>query len=354
MTESSFHDALTHRWDEYLFRFVPVEWWDEAANVWRPTIIDGDFAIHHERGMVPVVMPCTVGDAKPGTECTVQNVKVGNLRFSWNVSETTQRFALFRYTLELLELLSPCFVGASQDIQQRFTDVAESVLLDYQTALGAWKHEFSFGVAATQEQLLPETDNIEVSGRIYSHFLSGECTDTLREYLLRVTDEDGASTWSPVAWWDEKTGMWHPTLMRGKVEHNDELLPSRMADILVPDNGDVKIRSVSCGDLRLEDVRGIALSMYPVPILAHEVERMKYALRILGWKAEFGEHPMVDGLQSLFDGAVEEWSAEYLCGMPGSSPSPRVQLLAPSFWGCTEEVAPEDDASAHSLTGGTE
>ncbi len=354
MTDSSFHDALTHRWDEYLFRYVPVEWWDAAANVWRPTIIDGDFAVPHDRGMVPIVIPAEASASASVPECAVRNVEAHCLRFAWNVSESTQRFALFRYTLELLELLSPCFVGAPDDIQHRFTDVAESVLQDYQTALGAWKHEFASGTADTQEQPQPGQECIEVSGHSKVKFQPIEGVVDLCEYLSRVTEEDGASTWSPVAWWNEQTEMWHPTLMRGKIEHNDELLPSRQADILVPEEGEVHVRRVSCGDLRLEDVRGIALSMYPVPILAHEVERMQYAVRLLGWKSDFGDHPMVDGLQSLFDGAVEEWSAEFLCGIPGHPPTPRVHLLAPSFWGCTEQGSPEDDVTSRSLTGGTE
>ncbi len=352
MTESSFHDALTHRWDEYLFRYVPVEWWDADASVWRPTIIDGDFAVRHEHGMVPVVMPNQMGNGDAQAECVVRNVAVRHLRISWNVSETTQRFALFRYTLELLELLSPCFVGAPDDIQHRFTDVAESVLQDYQAALGAWKHEFAAGTDLKEEFPPTLIDSIEVTGHVHSQVRS--CGVSLHEYLSRVTEDEGESTWSPVAWWDERTGMWHPTLMRGKVERNDELLPSRQADILVPEDGEVHVQSVSCGDLRLEDVRGIAMSMYPVPILAHEVERMRYALRVLGWKSEYGEHPMADGLQSLFEGAVDEWSAEFVSGLPGQSPAPRVRLLAPSFWGCSEVESPEDGASPRSLTGGAE
>ena len=160
-----FRSSLSTRGSAKDYHNVLVDWWDTAAGVWRPSIIDG----HGEgfdnafRSHVDILFPDTHGFSGRAT-CETRSVRISDVRPSRLVNDSLSRFFTTRYALEVLEDLEPCIDGGRDADRSQLASVARDLHKVYQETFTIWRSLFQAGSTGdtSEGSLVHISDDLDV------------------------------------------------------------------------------------------------------------------------------------------------------------------------------------------------
>lgn len=341
MNISRFHEALATSPDERQFAHVPVDWWDAAAQRWRPTAIEcaGEM-VFGWREHVQVLVPVAEAAERDLIVAMPRRVRIADIRPSRLLDERIAQFFTTRYTLQMLDQLQPCIERVALDEQVQLRSVFSELVTVNRESYASWVSAFNAGATpdavggevwaerALDERRLPRLGAHDVFAAIDRGRSAGE---------IRC---------SPVALWDETARCWRPTMML-ESDESDDARARREDEVLVPGEPvDVAVVPVSL--VQPIDIADTCFSLLAIPLLARDYLRMHEALSASGLDARaVAAHPSIIAFARMLHGAAEEWRGVYETGLIGPAPEPRVTPLPPSAWGFTSdgvEAISGDDA----------
>ena len=333
MTSSRFHEALATAVDARQFSHVPVDWWDAAAGLWRPTVVEQTCDVEAgPRSHAQVLVPVLEGEERKLVIVMPRRVRISDLRPSQLLDESIAQFFTTRYTLEMLDSLMPCVNRVALEEQMQLRAVIDELLAANHAAYAAWMRAYTegaphqlFGVASVWDERAIDESRLPHIGAhdVFAAIDRGR--------------DAGEIHCSPVALWDETARCWRPTMMLDAQRQDPRLEPHREDQVLVPGEP-VDVAVVPGALIQPIDIADTCFSLLAIPVLARDYLRMHEALRSAGLSARaVAAHPSMIAFARMLHGAAEEWRAVYEEGLLGPAPEPRVRPLHPSLWGFTSD-----------------
>ena len=329
VTNAAAHDAFAH---------VPVHWWDQAASVWRPTVIDR--RVPRPDGGVPTHVDILMAfaadrEASPLAVSTAR-VAISSLRLASAVSTADIHFYTARYTLAMLDSLMPVINRFAHDEQEHLREMIDQLVATYTDGHDEWGARYAAGVQ--------ECDSVR-EGAVRS-LVSGERREGARlgavhDYTvdiysaIEIERSTGSISCEPVAVYDEAAGRWRPTVIVGSTGDASQFLPSSTVRVMTP-GAAVSVTSVNGALVAPLAMENSSLCVFAIPMLARDFLRMHDALLEAGVPAaDVAVHPMLAALSRMLNGAAEEWRELWNTGLAGAPPSTRTTSLSPTLWGLT-------------------
>lgn len=315
-----FQHALATAADADLFRHLPVDWWDISASCWRPTVLlEAAADAGMSRTHVVVAAPLQRSEGETAAVGS-RTVRIDELRLSTRVDDDIAQFFTTLYTLELIDLLTPCIEQASLAERTQLHAIVDQLHGIHGGAVESWSQAFDRGVVDERDSATE------------THATTARTPADVFEALQpeRMGDEISCS---PVVLWDEEAELWRPTVLLGATGDDEQFRPWQDVRVLVP--GDpVDVATVPGSLLRPIDLADACFSLIAIPVLARDFMRLHDALAAAGLdREEIAAHPSFISFSRMLDGAADEWRAVFDEGLPGSAPEPRVIPLHPSLWG---------------------
>lgn len=338
-----FRSALARDGGVKDFHNIPVDWWDSRAGVWRPSILDArsDGFQSAFRSHVDILFPEPVLLAS-SAGCELRSVRIADLRPSRLLSDRILRFFSTRYALEVLEDLEPCIVSGHEADRTQLQSVARDLRKGYHESLSVWRDLFEQGSKGDtiDGTLCHVADDLEIMAALSRPgTYAGAALQIFRSELMA-----GEVSCSPVAWWDENSRTWRPTMLIGATGAPAQFMPTAKVRIVVPD-APFAIKEVCGADLKPLDIATAGFSLCALPVLIRDLLQMHRAMVAAGaGDCDVQFDPMLAAVAEMVTGAAREWGAQFTKGAPGDAPEPRVVALHPEFWGLTTTT--ENDIAA--------
>lgn len=320
---------------------MPVDWWDEASQVWRCTVIDaGDELPPATRTHVCVVAPFPDRQASAAITYVPQRVAITDLRPSRLVTDRIAQFFTTRYTLEMLDALMPCIERASQHEQAMLRRVLNELIDLYSETYDIWAAAYYAGADRDDpgSDWRPTSLDRECLPRRRTVFFVEPRHDVFA--AIEAERRDGEISCCPVAMWDENADLWRPTMLLGATGSEDQFSPSANVSVLIPGHP-VATARVAGSLLEPLDIADTCFSLFAIPVLARDLLRMQEGLEAAGFTTdEVLEHPFMVSATRMLSGAAGEWRLAFDLGLDGPPPEPRVALLEAGLWGCSSDDIP--------------
>jgi hypothetical protein len=331
--------ALASAPDGDVFQHLPVEWWDQTASVWRPSILIGAGDHAAPRTHFEIAIPDLSHESV--AEEPARRVAIDELRLAQEIPAALLKFYSARYTLSMLDSLMPCIARASDEEQHALRGVLTDILQVYSDNHDVWAKAFLVG--RRDSGPVAEAPNVfaggrmELRGRRAGLSLGGRARNI---FTVLENDSEGTDlSCAPVALYDEELRVWRPTMVIGAVDDEAQYYPSSDVRVLVPADP-VDVITVPGSLLDPLDIGDTCFALFAIPVVARDLLRMHRALRQSGLDERArNAHPMLRAVAAMLRGATEEWRAAFSAGMRGAPPQPRVVPLSPGAWFAPTVVA---------------